>query len=972
MKRREFLKMSSFVTVSVAALGVTACGSDDSSNSGGIAPNPVRPMPPAATGANWKFPQSIATGDPRSDSIMFWTRVVPNNLSITDVTTISAAIQLKVTKDVANATNLSTTTALTGALVADVTVPAYSDFDGTVRHKLTGLEANTVYFYQFVAGDVRSNVGRMKTAPAASSTADVKFAFMSCQDWNANHWGAFSQIVTDDGPGSASPSLDFIVHLGDYIYENATDTVKVEAAHTVLTLPGGGSNASGTNQYRYLYKTYRSDTRLQNMHERFPVIAIWDDHEFSDDCWQDHETYTNANASQSSRRRSANQAWFEFTPADITYSENDPGFQNIKIYRDLKFGQTVHLVMTDERLYRADHMIPETTASPLTNAEIGRVFSRYLAPEPSYKLVESIKYGILDDPLGTMTMLGTTQRAWWKSTMAGSTAKWKVWGNEVSLLRMGLQGTKAAATLVALQTIRDTPGLMASNTSNTSIQGMPVAAAGAGAAVMGGASPSIAIPASVVMLQTYFATGNVGQAVAAGQAAGLTNAQATSAMTAIGAKTPTAREIGICAATTVAGTSIIMTTNMSQANASTAAGGATIAMLLTDALAGGAAPDANLLAAAKGTSTISDAAGTIVVSVYKAAKAAADAGSVVAPTTQTNAGGAAFTSATNAPQVLGLVRTEVETYKKTSAFVIASGKIDLLGQFFRKFLLNADQWDGYGKERKELMNHLLNNNIKNVVAVTGDIHAFYAGKVYNDFPGEVSSFTVQGADAVETGAYASGSPAMIDLVTAGISSTSWYEYLKAAATSLSSDLANLVSLKIPAGAANPATGAIGLPFDLNIPVLDFTMGKAVNAANLFAVARDSLKLAAAAAGVPESALAGSGGVNGIASSIAGSGSFQLLCSALSYVGAENGWLQHVDTNAQGYAVVTASSSSLTCKFTKLNTLFTSGATSFVPGTVPGSVDARAIVTSTTTVTLDPNVALTASGSLVVGATTPVS
>ncbi|MEG2880632.1 MAG: alkaline phosphatase D family protein [Comamonas sp.] len=29
---------------------------------------------------------------------------------------------------------------------------------------------------------------------------------------------------------------------------------------------------------------YRTDARLQAVHERFALVAIWDDHEFSDDC----------------------------------------------------------------------------------------------------------------------------------------------------------------------------------------------------------------------------------------------------------------------------------------------------------------------------------------------------------------------------------------------------------------------------------------------------------------------------------------------------------------------------------------------------------------------------------------------------------------------------------------------------------------------------------------------------------------
>jgi len=66
MDRRQFIKFGSFITASVATgVGLTACGG---SSSGANAP--------AASGA-WKFPQSVASGDPHSDSIILWTRAVP-------------------------------------------------------------------------------------------------------------------------------------------------------------------------------------------------------------------------------------------------------------------------------------------------------------------------------------------------------------------------------------------------------------------------------------------------------------------------------------------------------------------------------------------------------------------------------------------------------------------------------------------------------------------------------------------------------------------------------------------------------------------------------------------------------------------------------------------------------------------------------------------------------------------------------
>jgi alkaline phosphatase D len=45
--------------------------------------------------------------------------------------------------------------------------------------------------------------------------------------------------------------------------------------------------------------------------------------------------------------------------------------------------------------------------------------------------------------------------------------------------------------------------------------------------------------------------------------------------------------------------------------------------------------------------------------------------------------------------------------------------------------LNGDQWDGYPAERQRVYNHILTNNITDVVVLTGDIHSSWA----NDLPG---------------------------------------------------------------------------------------------------------------------------------------------------------------------------------------------------------------------------------------------
>jgi alkaline phosphatase D len=135
---------------------------------------------------------------------------------------------------------------------------------------------------------------------------------------------------------------------------------------------GSASNprfaAASLSNYRDLYKTYRSDPVLQQLHESYPMIAIWDDHEYSDDCWGDTSTYFGGRIDEknTARRRNAERAYFEYMPID--YGLDSSGqlaisdamlYPNARIYRDFRWGKNVQLVLTDYRSYRPDHIVPE-------------------------------------------------------------------------------------------------------------------------------------------------------------------------------------------------------------------------------------------------------------------------------------------------------------------------------------------------------------------------------------------------------------------------------------------------------------------------------------------------------------------------------------------------------------------------------------------------------------------------------------
>jgi alkaline phosphatase D len=419
MDRRQFLARAAFFTVVPAALG--ACGgSDDEDDTGGSAP-----PPPAGRAA---FPQSVASGDPRDSSVVFWTRCVNADGSPADV-----PLSLQVS-----------TNDRFDTLLAQVPLVASAAWDFTVRAKVTGLPPATTLFYRFVAGSDVSPVGRTRTAPAPDAAVpQLRLAWMTCQDWSVNHWQAMTLLAAEE--------LDFVVHVGDYVYEavgTTSQTGRVEPAHAPIVfpdgadLPEGGRCAVTLADYRLLYRTYRGDARLQQVHQRFPMVAIWDDHVFSDDCWQDHETYTNANRQDTARRRAANQAWVEYMPVDfgdVSFDSANTAYDNLRLYRDFRFGTLAHLVMSDERLYRDDHVVAEAAVAQAVGHDPvngdDAFGSRLFVPQPLLDQAEQVRTLALGRP---PSLLGATQTQWWKDTLQASTATWKLWGNGLMLNRLWL------------------------------------------------------------------------------------------------------------------------------------------------------------------------------------------------------------------------------------------------------------------------------------------------------------------------------------------------------------------------------------------------------------------------------------------------------------------------------------------------------------------------------------------------------
>ncbi len=269
-----------------------------------------------------RFAEGVASGDPAPHAITLWTRIAELEHK--------GSVRLEVARD-----------RTFRHVVARDLIGTSPGKGGSVKARVTGLKAHEQYFYRFETKDGSSAVGRFRTAPPADSRAPLTFAFFSCQDYAHGWFNAHGVLAQED-------DLDFVVCLGDYIYDETYHTVAggTGVRDDTIGSPGYGKIpliATTLDHYRDKYALYRSDASLRAVHAKAPMITVWDDHEVQDN-YAGHapggglppdQRYTDA------RRRAAYKAFFEST---ATYAG-----KHDRIYRSLRFGKTMELFLLDQR-----------------------------------------------------------------------------------------------------------------------------------------------------------------------------------------------------------------------------------------------------------------------------------------------------------------------------------------------------------------------------------------------------------------------------------------------------------------------------------------------------------------------------------------------------------------------------------------------------------------------------------------------
>lgn len=366
------------------------------------------------------FGQSVAAGDPTSSGAILWTRIDPELVPGIRAADYDPALvqwldgasdspQDAVRRAIDDGTfvmvEIATTRDFSQVALRGYT-PIWRDYDNVVKVDTDGrLAPQKTYYYRFITktGHV-SPIGRFRTLASKESHLDsLRFAYVSCQDYTNGYYHALRFAAEEE--------VDFVIHLGDYIYESVGDpSYQNPLPDRQIRLPSGQPKAFTIEDYRTLYRTYKSDPDLRKLHERHAMISIWDDHEFANDAYYPAVAPDDSLKSHPDRRQIANRVWFEYTPARIQFDPGKSFKDSIRIYRSIQVGNLAEFIFTDERLYRSSHPCGEETLDRYFSAGCPRMY----------------------DPAQTMLGAGVSQqKEWFLHRIKNSDSLWKIWGNEV-------------------------------------------------------------------------------------------------------------------------------------------------------------------------------------------------------------------------------------------------------------------------------------------------------------------------------------------------------------------------------------------------------------------------------------------------------------------------------------------------------------------------------------------------------------
>jgi alkaline phosphatase D len=341
------------------------------------------------------YPEGVASGDPDHSSVILWTRRPYGDGRQRARLRVQVATDKKFSH-----------------LIANTFVPIVAEADWTARVLVGGMEPSRAYWYRFVDEEgLASRVGRTMTAPRPDDGRPIRFAFVSCQNANQGAQNAWRRMIFDDEAAHPDDRIEFVLNLGDFIYEvvwypeDRPQGYYARRLRPIVHYPSGRKfrdfHVPGSlDDYRAVYQAYLHDPDIQDARARWPLVSIWDNHEFSWLGWQSFQQFNGEDIPAQTLKVAANQAWFEYQPARVANPgsrslerferpsvSNTPierfddaglgqepnnlaAIHSLKGYRVLQWGKHLDLLVTDQRSYRSQDPIGQREARAVANQDV--------------------------------------------------------------------------------------------------------------------------------------------------------------------------------------------------------------------------------------------------------------------------------------------------------------------------------------------------------------------------------------------------------------------------------------------------------------------------------------------------------------------------------------------------------------------------------------------------------------------------
>lgn len=388
LNRRRFLQVTTMTTLASSTLGLVGCHDNNDDDAASPSQN-----------GQVAFLHGVASGDPLADRVILWSRLSPTNLGST------YDVQWQIATDA----NFST-------IINQGKTQTDGSRDYTIKVDATGLAPNQRYYYRFICQGLTSPVGRTKTLPVGN-VEQAKLAVVCCSNYPAGYFNVYADIAK-------RADLDAVIHLGDYIYEyGRTDT-----AADGSTVPAYGSaQAQKLNRevipaeelltitaYRLRYAQYRTDKDLQALHAALPMIAVWDDHEVSNDAYKDGaENHQSNEGNWEDRKLAAMKAYHEWMPTRNRVIN--------EIYRSFDFGNLLSLHMLDTRIIARDQQLN---------------YANYFKKDNNGQLTLDVAAFTSAYADNSRQLIGPIQQNWLAQQMQASKATWQILGQQILMAPM--------------------------------------------------------------------------------------------------------------------------------------------------------------------------------------------------------------------------------------------------------------------------------------------------------------------------------------------------------------------------------------------------------------------------------------------------------------------------------------------------------------------------------------------------------